>query len=703
MYKLYAITIALSSFLIFLIQPIIGKFLLPWFGGVPSVWSTSLMFFMLILLGGYAYAYWLLKRSFKWQLVIHFAVFILVAISMLWLLSFSGNPILPSAEIIDYLEFAPVFAVFSLLVIAIGLPYFFLSSTGILLQYWLGLVEIKRIPYRLYAISNASSIIALILYPFLIEPFSSVSTQSIVWSSLFVVYLFLMVGCAAIFGRKVFLNKNLVLNSSNRLIATEVISRVRLFRWFGLAFVPAFLLIATTAQLTQAVASIPFLWILPLVAYLLSFVLVFGGKNFNSWLVIFSTLLIAGFALAPLIMTPAIFVLTIVVMTGSLFLVGIFFHSRLYEDRPGNINLPTFYLMIAAGSAAAALVINFIIPAISSTYIEYQLGLIVAVWLMVRYFVAHGYLQKFPLPKTAFYFLILVLPASMIIANVLIEREGLLEQKRNFYGVINVRIVNDKTEELPRLALYHGSILHGVQYVSGESQFRPTSYYGPQSGAGRAIAAINEMSREEVRVGVLGLGVGTLAAYCRPVDHYKFYEINPEVVALANKHFSYLSNCNGRVELIMGDARLELQRELERNLINNFDVLVVDVFSDDSIPVHLLTKEALGLYLQHMNPQRGVIAVHISNRHLNLEPVLASLAKYYRLNMLVVSHQVDKLAEASSIYVLLSGSDEILQNPIIAEGATVYAGTETRRLWTDNYSNLFSIMKNKFKIRLSSF
>ena len=630
-------TIFLGAFLLFLIEPLFAKSILPWFGGTAAVWTTCLVFFQAALLGGYLYAYGSTRFfSRRTQRVAHTA---LLACSLVFL------PAIPGARWEPAAGAAPLGALLKILGAVIGLPFVLLATTGPLLQAWSG----RESPYRLFALSNAAALIALLAYPVGIEPNISTHAQGIAWSIGFAVYVAL---CAAL----TWLSPGAKAAESSR------IDGPALWTWFALAAAGSMLLLSTTNQLTQNIAAVPFLWVLPLIVYLVTFVLCFESprwyrRDVFSRVLAFALATVA-YAIYDIELSPAIFIAIPVLLFG-LFAGCMFCHGELNARKPAQDHLTAFYLMIAAGGAAGALLVGIAAPAIFSGV--YELAISMAVVSSLALWLSPGWTARL------LWSAVTVTMIAVTGAQVHAYHRNARVVTRDFYGSLRVVESNGVRR------LYHGTIEHGSQ-IDGSTA--PTAYYGTASGVGLALMNCCAGAK---RVGVIGLGAGTLATYGRAGDVFRFYEIDPEVVRLARSEFSFLSRTAAWVEIVIGDARLSLERESPQA----FDVLVVDAFSGDAIPVHLLTREALEIYRRHLKP-RGILAFHVSNQFLDLLPVVARLAR----NAVAIESARDEAKDlAAATWVLVT------DRPEIAMAGKPVRASDGVPLWTDDYNNLFRVLR----------
>jgi hypothetical protein len=695
----FAVCIFLSAFLLFQVEPMIARYILPWFGGTPAVWSTVMLFFQILLTGGYAYAYWLIgsrkRREIFHAVLLGAAAVLMLALTFLW-----KSPITPDASWKPQGVFSPVWEIFKLLSVSVGLPFFLLSSNSPLIQAWFHRAYPERTAYRLYALSNIGSLIALITYPVLVEPYLTLTWQGRAWSLGFIVFAGL-----AIYGAIKSLRARPVTgpttSTARDLEPVTQDNGVRpgakeYFLWILLAATASILLLATTSHITQEVAVIPFLWVLPLTIYLLSFVLAFSGERWYSrqfYLILFfvATLLY----IYAMIQTGSLSVpLNIGIFSLALFVATMVCHGELYRMRPHPSHLTAFYLMVSVGGAVGGILVNFVAPYVFKGYWELPLGMTLC-WLL---FLVVTAVAPSPRRSRAGYIAntVLLLSALMLMVfqsyqSINADTSSFVGSWRNFYGVVRVQEYGADGWSTHSYGLVHGITVHGRQFLAPEKRDLPTTYYGPTGGAGLAILNYPRPA-EGMRVGVLGLGIGTLATYGQPGDIYRFYEINPVVIQLAegqSGYFSFLKDSAANIEVVLGDARLSLEQEPPQN----YDILVLDVFSSDSIPVHLLDKESFELYLQNIKPD-GILAVHITNRYLDLVPVVWTLADHFNLSRVLIDDPGDYADTAHSIWMLLSRNPDQLAVPAIQSRATpMYGYVSHIRLWTDDYSNLFQILK----------
>lgn len=754
----FPFTLFVGAFLLFALQPLVGKYVLPWFGGGPSVWTTCLLFFQTVLLGGYVYAHWLTSRlPPRRQAWVHGAVLVLALVAL---------PIIPSAHWKPTGHENPISHILLLLAATVGVPYFALSATGPLMQQWFSRVRPGESPYRLYALSNAGSLLALIGYPFFFEQVYSRQTQALLWSA--------GLGAFAV-GAAVCAWQRVKARGASGIVGAVVPSDLSVepftrpatpldrLLWFSLAAVASLLLLATTNKLCQDLAVIPFLWVLPLGLYLLSFILCFdhprwySRKFFSAW-----------FAAGALVDVYLLFAghvarlpQQVIGLSTTLFAGCMLCHGELYRIRPEPRQLTSFYLYIAAGGAVGAFVVAVLAPLVFDRYLELHLALLLlsylvgvlafrdrsvslawgtAVGAMVAAFlvpvltavakkegrsfgaakdalisfhgehwplllllvaaVAFGFagrkgvLRKWQMRAGHFVMLFCVTLGALLIVQVRRDTGKATMTSRDFYGVLKVFEHNPEDPDLHYTTLVHGVTSHGLQFVSAPQSTWPTSYYAETSGVGLAIESLPPLPRRNL--GVVGLGTGTLASYGRVGDHVRIYEIDPQVERVARSHFTYLEHSPAQVEVVLGDARLSLERELAAGQSQQFDVLALDAFSSDAIPVHLLTVEAFATYLRHLKPD-GTIAVHTSNRYLDLEPVVKNLADHFNLQSVVISDSPPskKWWVFRTTWILVTRNEALLQSaPVTKAREEAEPSTRTVGLfWTDDHASVFQILK----------
>jgi hypothetical protein len=641
---LSAAAIFLSSLLLFLIQPMVAKEILPRFGGSAGVWTTCMFFFQAVLLLGYAYAHALTRRlPASMQRIGHVVLLSCGALALPVTLSQYGS----SAEI------SPILHILALLVSSIGLPYFALSATTPLMQAWVATSATQALPYRLFALSNTASLLALLAYPFLIEPWFTLTAQLRAWSAGYITFTFLAALVAWRVRPSVTYQPT---TTSSTLSATE-----RLL-WIALAAVPSALWLAVATQISHSIAPVPLIWIIPLSTYLLTLMLAFFGEKWYSpsafrWLLPPGLVVIAVASKQNAWSRTA--VPGLVLFIAGLLISCLFCHGELARRKPSADHLTSFYFMVALGGLLGSIFVGLAAPLVFNSYLELPLSM--GACLMLALALLYGQSKRGLLRAGLLALAALVVSVSL--------GDGNVRRLRNFYGVLELRI-EGRGENASR-ALYNGTILHGVQFLSLGRNHEATTYYAPESGVGREISAIRHPFR---RIGIVGLGVGTLAAYAKPGDLFRFYEINPLVTELAKTEFSFLGECQGTVELVPGDARVSLEREGAQR----FDLLAVDAFDGDAIPVHLLTREAFELYLRHLAPG-GVIAVHATSKYTDLAPVVFRIAASLGRNAQTVTNHADVPRRVmASTWIIFRGERPVHSN---------------EHVWRDDYSNPIEILK----------
>lgn len=752
---LYAATIFVGAFLLFQVQLLLGKLILPWFGGTPTVWTVCLLFFQVLLLAGYAYAHWIAGRlSSAQQAILHLnliaiALFLLLAAAILW-----PSPISPGMNWRPKISDSPTWAILRFLLVAIGLPFFLLSTTGPLLQKWFSQSHPGRSPYRLYALSNLGSLLGLLSYPFVFEPNLSLHAQAWAWTATYLVYLGICALCAAGILRV----ERGRLPQPARSPQEAHPARPKLpqkLLWTALAGCASLLLLATTNMICQEVAVIPFLWVVPLSLYLISFVICFDSERWYRREIFHPLLGITVGATCVLYLqsSNAGYLLQLVAYTAAMFAGCMVCHGELARTKPHPRHLTSFYLLIATGGALGGVFVGLVAPRLFSSFWEFPLGMFASVallltvvlrepdswWHRSRRWVAAALLTGMALLApaafqafarqsglaspavqygapaaagalaAAFFFLdrrrdarpgevgwvrlasvaaLLLLGAGLFLP-VVVRRERVVAQTRSFYGVLTL------VDEQPAnyLVLRHGRTVHGVQFRDRSLRREATAYYALRSGVN--ILLRNKQPRP-LRVGLVGMGAGTLAALGQAEDYYRFYEINPDVIRWAaskDAYFTFISDSAARVDVVPGDARLSLEREASRGDFQKFDVIVLDAFNSDAIPLHLLTREAFLLYLKHLRGPDSVIAAHISNRSLDLGPVLAALARASGMYAVRVRRPWLPGISNASDWVLLSRSQEPFTAREVTQAASPLSADREIRLWTDDYSNLLQVLR----------
>lgn len=690
----YPLTIFLSAFLLFQVQPLVGKMVLPWFGGSPAVWTSCMLFFQMLLLGGYAYAHFVSTRlPAKVLTGVHGGLLLL---SLLFL------PIAPSLAWKPEGSELPVLRIVGLLAFTVGLPYFLLSTTGPLLQESFRR-ETGRTPYRLYSLSNAGSLLALLSYPFVFEPALTLRVQRLGWSAGYAGFVLLCLWSTAEFLR--LWSAKPTAESEPAPAASPRPPLRTILLWLALAACGSVMLLATTNQLCMEVTSVPFLWVLPLSLYLLTFIICFDHERWyprRAMTVLLAVAVIGGswgmFKGNELEVWEQL-----IVFCGAMFICCMVCHGELAHAKPAPEHATLFYLMVSAGGALGGLFVALVAPQIFSGYWEYPLALLATIALA---FIAgqESTTGRIELPRPVWIAGGAIIVALSMAVGLVLAREGValqstLESTRNFYGVLRVNRDGHLTDDNGEFhELIHGTIQHGFQYIDENRRTMATSYYGHDSGVGLALERHPRRRAEApedrtLRIGAVGLGTGTLATYGMPGDVIQFFEINPEVVRLSEEYFTFRKDSSAKIDIIMGDARLNLEKQRDQDA-PKFDVLAIDAFSSDSIPMHLLTVEAVQLYLDRLKPD-GILCIHISNRYLDLDGVCLAIAQKLNWPIVMIDSPGElQLGTNKATWMLLTKNEEFLRDEAVKEAiATDWLGERAPVLWTDDYGSLWQVME----------
>jgi hypothetical protein len=722
----YAVTVFVSAFLLFQVQPLLSKFILPWFGGTPAVWTSAMLFFQIVLFLGYLYAHVTsVHLKPRERLYLHLLVLGLALTSVLL------NRLIPPLSLrpTGAENESPLLQVLLLLGATVGLPYFALSSTGPLLQKWYS-ESLDKSPYRLFALSNFGSLLALLSYPFFFEANWGIASQAAMWSLGFVVFALCCGYCAwqtyALSGHRKSVVKELTDMPSVMALETPPPSLVQMFGWIALPTLACILFLAVTNEVCQNIATVPLLWIVPLALYLLSFIVAFDQPKWYSrsiYAIVTLGLIfllsnyteIAYFASDVLnsvlglkeqdqILLPKLWWLEAGLYFCALFCMLVVCHGELAKSKPSPQYLTRFYLTLSLGGAVGGFMVNLIAPYVFTTFFELPLGILCCLLLCAgllyygcREKLPSGQSQKGRLALLAVGTLLALGSCYYLIRDAMPQQQtdelSVVHRSRNFYGVVSVQRHDQNTAE-DMFAFYSGNIQHGMQYTDPAKRRMPMGYYGSGSGCQKGIRFAQERN-PSCHIGVIGLGVGTLAAYARPEDKIRFYEINPEVIQVAKntEWFQYLSDCQGRVDLVLGDARLKLEGELKSGDNQQFDILVLDAFSGDAIPTHLLTDEAFALYSEHLKPD-GVLVLHITNTHLDLYPVAKQLAQKHQYPYRRIYRGQTELLNRN--YYMILCKDPKFTEQIADDLAELPEYLKRERsvpLWTDEYTNLTRLLR----------
>ncbi len=693
----YAAPLFLGAFLLFQVQPIIARCILPWFGGTPSVWTTCMLFFQVLLVLGYAYAHLVAtKLKPRAQAGVHWAL-LAVTLGVLGVMTAQwGTPIVPGPTWKPQGSDWPIWHIVQILTVAVGLPYFVLATTSPLMQAWFSRTEPGVSPYRLYALSNVGSLLGLLTYPFLIEPALARREQASMWAAGFVLFA---VGCAVCAWR-VWRTKPVAVEAEQAAEEDDAPPDVRLKSlWVGLPARAAVLLLAVTNHLCQDVAVTPFLWVVPLSLYLLSFIICFDHERWY-WRPLFLPALVVSVGLALVMLAyPGKLGLRnqILLYSATLFIACMVCHGELVALKPKPRHLTAFYLSVAAGGAVGGILVGLVAPLVFHTYLELPIALVLV--LVAGVLVPR--LKDFGLPLLLAYGRLVLIGCGIAVALLPVfkarSEKGTktIATSRNFYGVLKVEQRSPGTPEALNVLL-HGRIIHGFQALAPAERRTPTSYYGPKSGC--ALAIRNHPRRvagQSLRIGVGGLGAGTVASFTNPGDYLCFYEINPDVVRISRDSdmFSFLRDSPAQKDVVLGDARISLERELAQKGSDQYDLLLLDAFSGDAVPAHLLTREAFAMYLQHLRRPNGALVVDVSNAVLDLPPVIWQLAKQFGLDCVLIRSTKADPYWYVAYWMVLTPSRNYLRGVKIDDAVWQDDGRRKVRLWTDDYYNLFQIMK----------
>ena len=674
-----------------------------------------MLFFQLGLVVGYGYAHFLvstLRDRHPLQIGIHFALVVLAVITL---------PISPDPSLKPVTDTTlPILAIIKLLAQTVGIPYVILSASGPLIQHWFSRVFPARSPFRLYAVSNLGSLLALLSYPFLFEIYLTVSQQSILWSFGFVAYTAVLCAAAYAFYKSREQAPASQVESVFQ-ISTKPVTSPRpthFLRWILFSACGSILLLAVTNQICQDVAVVPFLWILPLSLYLLSFIIAFDHSRWYFRPIIIPAAAISiGMVILILNksydsdMWPIAWQITI--FSSALFFSCLACHGEIVRLKPTPRFLTHFYLAISVGGALGGIFVNLVAPVLFNYYYELHIGIlllaILLTWQVLPEIIKprpSTNPKKRPSLKLALvgaggllWCASLVLIVISLHTHIKREGEEVITSSRSFFGVLKVKETRALSGQVYR-TLIHGQINHGQQFTAPGLSVIPTTYYAKNSGIGSTFEFIPQRRfgghhNEPLHVGVIGLGVGTVATYAEPQDRFRFYEINQQVIDIANSHFTYLKDCQGKVDVILGDARISLERELAQGQENKFDILIIDAFSGDSIPMHLLTAEAFNLYLRHLKDD-GVLAFHITNRHIDLSDPLRNLAGRIRWGAMRLGSNPENGIGSPAEWAIISRNRPFIDALFSAELIYLWRREVPKDiLWTDDFSNLFGTLKPK--------
>ncbi|MEO1614413.1 MAG: fused MFS/spermidine synthase [Planctomycetota bacterium] len=675
----FAATTLLGAFLVFQVQPIISKCVLPWFGGTPAVWTTCMLFFQLLLFGGYLYAHVLKTYANPVvQAIVHLALLCAAALTL---------PIEPSDAWKPSGTESPTLYLLWMLASHVGLPYFVLSSTGPLIQAWLSYRDKSERVYRLYALSNAGSLFALLSYPFLFEPVFSVSAQSSLWSLLFCLFV-LVQGYVAV---SLFRTKGSDSNDRSQTQSTTPsapVSSLTKASWILLPALASVMLLVVTNHVCQDIAVVPFLWVLPLSLYLASFIVCFDSPQWYQPKPIAAITLIALGLIQCKSMLPGNIQLLAEATCYVIMLFGtcLLCHGEVARLKPTTEKLTLYYAMLSAGGALGGIVVAVICPLILNNHAElpFFVSLVTALTFLLFFACTQWKDTEYNWAAAArLKYGALLLLVAPIITMAMVSQNRTIASQRNFFGVLRVR------EKPLGTCLVHGSTLHGMQRYA-PYQDQPTTYYGYESGVGYVIKAL-QAKQPSLHIGIVGLGCGVLTTYGRPEDEFDLIEINPAVVEIADEYFSFMRDCPSQQRRHLGDGRLVLERMPE----TRFDLLVLDAFSSDAIPAHLLTREAMQLYRQRVK-EGGVLAIHTSNNHLELSPLVHHLSRDAGFESRMVEGAGDKsIGTTESTWMIIAepGHEVFKVEPIAQADSPSDEELADAPLWTDQHHNLVGVLR----------
>jgi hypothetical protein len=676
---LFGCAIFLASFLLFLVEPMAAKQLLPIFGGSAAVWITCLVFFQTALLFAYLYAHWLTHTGDQRpdRAPTNFG---LILFSILSSIAFATEGIE-----FGHASANPMLSILVTLGLSVGLPFLALGSASPLFQVWWSRIEAGPIPYRLFALSNLASLLALGLYPSLIEPYFTLRTQRLGWTCGFIVFALLF---AYLTGKVRSVPSRRVESVTSQESQAPASSLRHKLLWLLLPMAASMQLSAVTSHLTENIAAIPLLWILPLAVYLITLILAFQFPRLLPQGILTRLLVVMLAGLGYMLTKPDGSLplrISILFFLLELFLAGLFCHSEAYALRPARSSETTlFYLLFAAGGALGSFLIGIASPLLSSFNYDLEISFCATSILALAVLWPTGWGQRLVWTSSS----ILMLALVFLLHNA--YRRNTPVAVRNFYGGLRVKQTVGYPGAVTR-TLSNGTIQHGTQIFSDALRKTPTTYYAEDSGIGLAMhwCCESRLKGTGRNIGVVGLGAGTLAAYGKPGDRITFYEINPAVEPIARNLFTYIRDSGAQISVVNGDARASLVQQAPQK----FDVLVIDAFSGDAIPLHLLTTQALELYKQNLTPN-GILAFHISNQHVDLEPEVALLAKAAGMQAMRVSTPANEdRGEFTATWMLLTNSPTFFSIPEVFNQAKKPSEDPRVRVWTDDYSSLLPVLR----------
>ncbi|MDQ8754870.1 fused MFS/spermidine synthase [Sphingosinicella sp. LHD-64] len=715
---LFLLTIVTGSFLLFLTQPMIARMALPRIGGAPSVWNSAMLVYQFLLLAGYAYAHWVARMKPRRQAGIHIVLF---GVAALWLPIGLTSAVPPAT-------FEPAIWVPWFLLNSIGPVFFIVSAQAPLMQRWYALETSRGDPYPLYAASNLGSFAGLISYPLIVEPLMTLQQQSWLWTGIYAALVLLVIGCALT------VPADAVEVVPEEQEAPPTIRRT--LHWIALAAVPSGLMLSTTTHLTTDIVAMPLLWVLPLGLYLLSWVIAFAARRKPAEVITIGAplviLICGGLAFSDGTRNPFV---SATMGLALLFAIAVALHSEMFRLRPAVGHLTRFYLAMSFGGMLGGLFCAIVAPLLFDWAYEHPLLILGAALLVPQYILL-------PWPSSRARIIAIVVPLSALALSYLTEqgylghspmvtmagsivvslfalaclgrrwaftvslaalmlsyggwstiaRTGIEDRTRSYFGIYEVYERPDGSARV----LTHGTTLHGIQNLEPGLETMPTSYYARRSGVGLVLDNANALFGGTARIGVIGLGSGTLSCYHQPGQRWTFFEIDPAMVDVARNRFSFLNRCAPDARIVLGDARLSMAREPA----NSFDVLAVDAFSSDSVPMHLLTREALRVYGRAVQPN-GIVLFHVSNRYLDLKPVVADIARREGWTAWLLQYVPEEDEQAAnltiSVWIALSRNPETLNQLYQLSGADsiyweVLEPTRGFSGWSDDHASILSII-----------
>lgn len=674
-----------------MVQPIIAKQILPWFGGSSAVWTTCMVFFQMILLLGYWYADFVVRKlSKRTQAIFHSGV---VVISLIWLPIIASDVWKPTAET------EPSTRILLLLLVTVGLPYLLLSTTGPLVQAWFARCYPQAKVYRLFALSNFASLISLLAYPPLIEPHIDLHSQAWLWSGVYVLYALLIVVSAWHSNRYEVITEVSESKTTTPEDTAKAPTKQDYTLWLLLATLGSVLLLSFTNHITQNIASVPFLWIVPLVLYLVTFILVFdvgSSRGKSGWYsrqifipLLFVLLAITTYGMYEGYASTMNIYLALPLFCFLLFVGCMFCHGELAALRPSAQYITQFYLCLSIGGAAGGLMVGLAAPLVFDSFVELPLAL-VSCGLLASYVMWRA-------PSTAItrkvnsILIACALTLSCALGWLLwlesLSSEEVLLKHRDFYGTLRVTESDKNNTPESVRDLYHGVISHGWEHTYEPLRAKPVSYFGPNTGIARTIT-FYQQEEPSIRVGILGLGIGILTSYGREADSFRIYELVPAVIDIAKKYFWYLTGSKSKIDYLVGDGRLSLEREQS----NQFHMLSVDAFSSDSIPMHLMTVEALRGYKKQIKDD-GAIVYNVTNRLINLAPMVKLIADKEGMEAVLIANRPPEADLYRTDFVVVTNNKKLIAT---LQNAPDYKPIETLpklKAWTDSYNNLFDVLR----------